>query len=423
MWTSFDIDASQTIRPGSNTLAVEVFKPWERHFPVRKSLAGFIPYVTCTFGGIWQSVAVLPRRPLRITDLYAYLVPGTNTLRVEIAVAVLPENDSTGSDIEVTVRARIADRQTTAEHALMPGDNRLVVDLAVDGLSRWSPGAPDLHDLEVTVEAGGLSDTIQKPVGLRTLATQGRQLLLNGQAVLLRGVLHWMSYTESIAPYWNPERHPAEMERIRSLGFTLIKQCLVVPPEEYLDHADRTGTLIWMELPMWLPEVDEEYRKRAFIEYAEIVARLRCHPSVVLWTLGCELNAEANRRFLTDLFTQVKDLIPGSPILRDNSGSAEAYGGVELDISDYYDYHFYAEANHFASLIDHFQPGWRDVKPVLFGEYCDSDTLRRVGPEARWWTSRDPDINRQGVRWDMSVSGACRARCRIEADLPMGSGD
>ncbi|MCK4515009.1 MAG: hypothetical protein KAU31_07110, partial [Spirochaetaceae bacterium] len=88
---------------------------------------------------------------------------------------------------------------------------------------------------------------------------------------------------------------------------------------------------------------------------------------------------------------------------RDNSGSAEAYGGVELEISDYYDYHFYSEANHFASLIDHFQPGWKQEKPIIFGEYCDSDTLRYLAGEKRWWTSRDPDINPQGVRWDMSV--------------------
>jgi hypothetical protein len=116
--------------------------------------------------------------------------------------------------------------------------------------------------------------------------------------------------------------------------------------------------------------------------------------------------------------------VPGSPLLRDNSGSAEAYGGVELEISDFYDYHFYAEANHFPSLVDHFLPGWRTEKPLLFGEYCDSDTLRSVSRMRRetgeelWWSLEDPDRNPQGVRWSTAYLQLARRSEALQLPYP-----
>ena len=48
MWTPFTIDITSSVRPGEeNTLELEVFKPGER-YPMRSTLAGFIPDVATT---------------------------------------------------------------------------------------------------------------------------------------------------------------------------------------------------------------------------------------------------------------------------------------------------------------------------------------------------------------------------------------
>ncbi|MCK4513360.1 hypothetical protein KAW64_16545, partial [bacterium] len=285
IWTSFEVDVTEAMSDETNVLAVEVFKPWKRFFPVRQSLAGFIPYVTSTFGGIWQRVVGSRRKPVRIVDVYAYYVRDVDVIRIEIHIGADP-----GVDTAATVRARIGDAERTVDLDRLSSEHKVFIDLPGEGLPHWSPDSPVLHPLTVAVESGGVSETTHRQIGLRTLEARGRRLFFNDEPIYLRGVLHWMSYTDSIAPYWNPERHAYEMDYIRSLGFNLVKQCLVIPPQEYLDHADSTGMLVWIELPMWLPEVDDEYTERTLSEYREIIRRVRNHPSVVLWTLGCELD-------------------------------------------------------------------------------------------------------------------------------------
>ncbi len=55
LWTPFALDVTTAARPGDdNLLELEIFKPGDR-YPMRSSLAGFLPDVATTFGGIWQS--------------------------------------------------------------------------------------------------------------------------------------------------------------------------------------------------------------------------------------------------------------------------------------------------------------------------------------------------------------------------------
>ena len=58
-WTPFALDVTDAIRPGEeNTIRLVVWKQGER-FPLRESLAGFLPDVAVMFGGIWQSARLV----------------------------------------------------------------------------------------------------------------------------------------------------------------------------------------------------------------------------------------------------------------------------------------------------------------------------------------------------------------------------
>ena len=48
-----------------------------------------------------------------------------------------------------------------------------------DGLELWSPGAPALYD--VSISSG--TDVARDRVGFRTIETEGRDILLNGELV------------------------------------------------------------------------------------------------------------------------------------------------------------------------------------------------------------------------------------------------
>lgn len=429
MWDPFDVDVTDVIGPNS-VIAIEVYKPWSR-FPVRESLAGFIPYVTTTFGGPWQPVELVAVGDLSITDAWVRTEPATPDACAIAAVSVRSGKPRRG--VALTV-ARVsgpssdpaAVRRGAEAHRIVDlpaGESSWELDLDALDLPWWSPRAPQLAELVITVEHDKLRESRETRAAKRTVSADGTRLLLNGRPVYPRGVLHWMAYPDRFSPDPTRERAEAELGAIQALGYTMVKLCLVLPPEVYFEVADELGVFLWVEFPMWLPRVTEGYAEQAETEYQAMVRRIRNHPSVLLYTLGCELSSEANADILKRLYELVKHETAGA-LVRDNSGSAEAYGGVAAEFADFSDYHFYAEATVFSDLMDHFLPAWKPARPLLFGEYCDSDTFRSVAmieehlDHDPFWADDDPVRNPQGVRWDYHVVSNRRRLADPPVDIP-----
>ena len=58
----------------------------------------------------------------------------------------------------------------------------------------------------------------------------------------------------------------------------MIKHCLYIPREEYLRQADEAGMLLWIELPLWLPDVSDELEPRILREFPRLLNQIKGHP-------------------------------------------------------------------------------------------------------------------------------------------------
>jgi hypothetical protein len=378
MWSPFQLDVTDLLRPGANTITLEVWKPGER-FPLRETLSGFLPDVITSFGGPWQSLR-LRCFEAALTDLRVQARPADTLL---VAGRVM------GVDLApAEVRVSVGDTQSTAT---LGAEGAFVLDVSTAGLAHWQPSDPRLHTVTIGVWQGGaLVAEARRRIGLRSVRLRDGAAWLDDRPLHLRGVLDWGWHPDLIRP--TPSRATLERQfaQARSLGFNLVKLCLFVPDEATFDVADELGMLLWLELPMWLPRLTPEVQALAQAEYAALLRRLHHHPSIVVLSLGCELNAEASGGFLRSLDALARDWLP-NVLHCDNSGSAEAYGGVATALSDFYDYHFYTEPHFFQPLVEHFDRGYRPAKPWLYGEFCDADTGRdfsALGP-LPWWLT-DP---------------------------------
>jgi len=287
------------------------------------------------------------------------------------------------------VRVRSADGAEAV--AQLAGDGAFALELPTAGLARWRPDDPRLHTVRVTVWQGGaLVAQAERGVGLREVRVAEAATWLDERPLHIRGLLDWGWHPDLVRP--TPTRAMLERQFVqaRSLGFNLIKLCLFVPDETTFDVADELGLLLWLELPMWLPHVTPALEVLARAEYAALLRRLHHHPSLVVVSLGCELNAEASAGFLQELDQLARAWLP-NVLHCDNSGSAEAYGGVATATSDFYDYHFYTDPHFFQPLVEHFDRRYRTPKPWLYGEFCDADTGRDFSAldPLPWWLT-DP---------------------------------
>lgn len=415
MWTGFAVDITAVAQSGAqNTIEVEVWKPTNElsggRYPLRTTLAGFLPDVATTFGGLWQSVR-LRLGSAGFRDLRIDPAPDTGAIRV-FGTVLLDERERRRA--AVTIHLVVMQRtREVARLSRVLNDAAFDLSLIVPHVQRWSPHTPNCYQVYLSVrQTPRILVAHTQPIGFRRLSTQGEQVLLNGQPIHLRGVLSWGWDPKRIAPNYTAAEVRSEFRRVRAQGFNLIKLCLFVPNQTYFDIADEEGLLLWQEWPLWLPEVTPQLRAQAPAEYRDYMHLARHHPSVVLYSVGCELNQQVDASLLRELDRAIRDNVT-DVLVCDNSGSGEAYGGLAVDFADFTDYHTYGDIHFLEETLDNWRRDWLPVRPWIFGEFCDADGFRDLqeivaknGGEKPWWMTPDNPT----YQWRPEV------RALIEAD-------
>ena len=400
MWDRFRFDVTNSIVDGNNVITLEIFKPGygsDDRFPVREVLSGFIPDVLCTFGGIWDDVR------LEICDfclVVSHYAKGDMVGRGQIKITVDFYRECNASilvDI-FSPEGKKVECLSLPPTRVEAGQKTFILDFSIKEVLLWDIWHPNLYKYVATIVCDGLNETVERQFGFREISYDGSKLLLNGTPIYARGILHWGYYDELIIPNPSCDVIRDEINKCRQFGFNMIKHCLYIPREKYFELADQNGVLLWIELPLWLPDVSPELAERIRREYPAILEQISGHPSVVLLSLGCELDDKVEGGILEEMYILAKNNCDA--LVRDNSGSGECYGGLAIDFADFFDYHFYGELQNMENLMENFTPTWRNYRPWLYGEFCDSDTMRDLkqvknqrGVEKFFWEEGDAEKN------------------------------
>lgn len=158
----------------------------------------------------------------------------------------------------------------------------------------WSPQNPVLHEFTLEVPSSG--EVISDRIALRTIATEGDRILLNGKDLYLKGICVQEDYPGS-GRSEGEEEIRGMISDARELGCNFIR--LAHYPHSPLTArlADEIGILLWEEIPVyWAIAFDSE---KAFADAAnqleELIDRDRNRGSVIIWSVGNE-NADTDER-------------------------------------------------------------------------------------------------------------------------------
>lgn len=175
--------------------------------------------------------------------------------------------------------------------------------IKIENAKLWSCDTPYLYTAEVTLydNEGKVADQIREPFGVRTIEMNPQQgLLVNGKKVLLQGFAnHHTLGALGAAAY--PRAIEKRLKMMKEFGFNHVRTSHNPYSEDFLRLCDRLGILVVDELyDKWLAQyaggrVDWESLWQKDIP--EWVKRDRNHPSVVLWSLGNELQQYSNLPF------------------------------------------------------------------------------------------------------------------------------
>jgi beta-glucuronidase len=191
----------------------------------------------------------------------------------------------------------------------------------------WNTEDPFLYQLKVTLNnANSVVDKYELPVGMRTVNTDSKHILVNGKPVFLKG----FGKHEDFPVFGKGTAYPVivkDYNLLKWVGANSYRTSHYPYDEEYMNMADKLGILIVDEIPAVGLYFDKDInlineRKEACKQQIqELVARDKNHPSVIMWSLANEPIAnkdnfslekkssadEVSLNFFKELFKTVKD--------------------------------------------------------------------------------------------------------------------
>ncbi|MFT7723226.1 MAG: glycoside hydrolase family 2 TIM barrel-domain containing protein [Roseateles sp.] len=181
--------------------------------------------------------------------------------------------------------------------------------LAVDRPLRWSPDTPQLYTLRQTVRVDGKPvDQADTPFGIRSFRFDpDTGFSLNGRPLKLKGVClhHDAGSLGAAVPASVLERR---LRQLKAIGVNAIRTSHNPPAPELLDLADRLGLLVQAEafdeftptknkwIAGWNVGVPgrqgygELFAEWGVRDVEAMVRRDRNHPSIVMWSVGNEVD-------------------------------------------------------------------------------------------------------------------------------------
>lgn len=302
-YLGFDTDVSQLLRYGE-----------KNEIAVRTDTRAANNSRWYTGGGLFRDVRLIitndqlyfPRHPLYITtrnnrevNIRAEIVnrqkkqKGENHGAMPIEVKIL---DMTGRVVaqqktDMPFNAKWRDR----EYELPT--------ITLEGVQLWSCDHPYLYTAEVTLydKEGRVADKTREHFGMRTIELSPQHgLLLNGKKVLLKGYAnHHTLGALGAAAY--PRAIEQQILTMKRFGFNHIRTSHNPYSEDLLRLCDQYGILVVDELyDKWNAQFTGgrgDFLSLWQKNIPEWVKRDRNHPSVILWSLGNELQHYANMPF------------------------------------------------------------------------------------------------------------------------------
>ena len=236
------------------------------------------------YGGITRSVDLVEVPPTFIEDYSIHLkkegagaIPKTKKATIEGWVKI--NGQSKGS---ITIEIP----ELKVKKSFAATDSITYFNFQLASLELWSPDNPKLY--KVVVSAA--SDKIEDQVGFRTVEALGKQLLLNGKPIFLRGISIHEEIPQEMRRAYSKQDAAQIFGWAKELGCNMVRLAHYPHDESMTRMADSLGFLVWSEIPVyWTIDFgNAEVYKKAKQQLTEMITRDHNRASIIIWSVGNE---------------------------------------------------------------------------------------------------------------------------------------
>ena len=290
-YTSFEADITKAVKWGEeNVVAV-----YSSTGPVNGSR-------WYTGGGIYRNVWLRVGNDTRIARHGLYVTTEGDKVNVQVQVEKWQKHNIY---IKVRVKDAAGKVMATAEtgmpdHTTQNNTEVQLPQITVPNPKLWDIDSPTLYTAEALLEEDGqVIDSVASQFGFRTIE-YGTDFgfKLNGRKVFLTGIAnHHDLGAVGVAAF--PDAVERQLRQLKAFGYNAIRCSHNPYSEDFYRTCDRIGLLVVDELIDKWSDRDYWGGRKPFMQLwpgliQEWVKRDRNHPSVVLWSLGNELQTRSD---------------------------------------------------------------------------------------------------------------------------------
>lgn len=318
--TSAEFNITKYVKPGENLLAVEVYRWSDGAYLEDQDF--------WRLSGIFRDVAILSTADLDVRDFWARPELDSQYRDAELKINVKVRNFTAGAK-DFAVEAVLLDEgkknlvEPITQSGKVDANGEASLDLAMNVASpkKWSAETPSLYPLVLTLKdaAGKVIQVVSSNVGFRKVEIKDGELLVNGRAVLLKGV-NRHEHDPDLGHAIRPESMVKDILLMKQNNVNAVRTCHYPNQPIWYDLCDRYGLYLIDEAnieshgmgyeekslakkPEWLAaHMDRTQR---------MVERDKNHPSVIIWSLGNEAGFGPN---FVATYQWIKGRDPSRPV-------------------------------------------------------------------------------------------------------------
>lgn len=202
-----------------------------------------------------------------------------------------------------------------------------------DKMQLWDEFNPVLYRLNVQLRTGKILDEVSEVFGFREIKTVGRNFVLNGKAISIRGNLECGVFPVDGIPEMNVEWWKKIFKIYKESGHNMARFHSWCPPKAAFIAADEVGIYLQPEASEWVAITTK--RQESFIvgETDRMTRQYGNHPSWLFIAMGNELKCDTAimERFIANQKKDSRRIVTGKVNGRPLLESFDFYASHSID--------------------------------------------------------------------------------------------